>query len=106
MARLEHLRGSALGFRNLTNYIARWHIEDIPGALVVIVAAVRPELLCADPAVGFEVVARTPVPASAIMRAYDIDSGAVLFEADRPSSESPNPPANQMEWVVPARTAD
>jgi transposase len=30
--RLEHLRGSALGFRNLTNYIARSLLEtgDIP----------------------------------------------------------------------------
>ncbi len=25
--RLEHLRGSALGFRNLTNYVARWLLE-------------------------------------------------------------------------------
>jgi transposase len=32
--RLEHLRGSALEFRNLTNYIARWRCQVVGGWLV------------------------------------------------------------------------
>lgn len=56
--------------------------EDVDDQLIVIIVAVRPGMLYVDPTVGFEAVAWTPVPAAAILRAYDLDSGAVLFDAD------------------------
>lgn len=41
----------------------------------MLVVSVQPKLLCIDPRVGFEAVVKTAVPASAIVRAYEIDSG-------------------------------
>jgi hypothetical protein len=45
------------------------------------VVAVQPDLVHIDPAVGFEVVVKVPVPASAIVRAYDFDSGRMFVDS-------------------------
>lgn len=49
--------------------------EDIEEPLIVFVVAVPSELVHIDPVAGFEAVVGVPVPASAIVRTYDIDTG-------------------------------
>jgi hypothetical protein len=55
--------------------------EDVVEPVIVLVVAVQPDLVHIDPAVGFEVVVKVPVPASAIVRAYDFDSGRMFVDS-------------------------
>lgn len=48
------------------------HVEE---PLIVFVVAVPSELAHIDPVASFEAVVQVPVPASAIVGAYDIDTG-------------------------------
>lgn len=55
--------------------------EDVEESVVVLVAMVPPEWVHVDSTAGFEAVVKVPVPLSAIVRAYELDSGRAFTVA-------------------------
>lgn len=57
--------------------------EDVEEPLVVLVVDVSAQAVHVDPAAAFEAVVMVPVAAAAVVRAYDIDTGAA-YTAPKP----------------------
>lgn len=57
--------------------------EDVEESLVVLVVDVSAQVVRIDPTAAFEAVVTVPVAAAAVVRAYDIDTGAA-FPASAP----------------------
>lgn len=55
--------------------------EDVEEPLIVLVALVPSRWVHVDPAASFEAVVKVPVPATAITKAYELDSGNAFTAA-------------------------